>query len=182
MDKETPVTTSLGRAGPFHVNAFSFSGPMKCNPSPTSTHSFPFSCPPAVSRCLLGSFSPPPFGMLLQEARSLVCLLRERAYLFSPPHHPMWLRNLFVSNSEHSLSSPLRLLSLACVTADNISLKNGYWSPVDSRRRVSFRSAAMQDAGCSGLEHWGDPEGWHGEGGGRGFRMGTTCTPLADSC
>ena len=27
-----------------------------------------------------------------------------------------------------------------------------------------------------------DPEGWGGEGGGRGFRMGNTCTPVADSC
>ena len=28
-----------------------------------------------------------------------------------------------------------------------------------------------------------DPEGWDGEGGGRGFRMGDTCTPtMADSC
>ena len=25
-----------------------------------------------------------------------------------------------------------------------------------------------------------DPEGWDGEGG--GFRMGNTCTPMADSC
>ena len=27
-----------------------------------------------------------------------------------------------------------------------------------------------------------DPEGWDGEGGGRGFRIGTTCIPMADSC
>ena len=35
---------------------------------------------------------------------------------------------------------------------------------------------------CSGLVHWDDPEGWDGEGGGRGFRMGDTSTPMADSC
>ena len=29
------------------------------------------------------------------------------------------------------------------------------------------------------LEHWDDPEGWYGEGG--GFRMGNTCIPVADS-
>ena len=34
--------------------------------------------------------------------------------------------------------------------------------------------------GCSGLVHWDDPEGWYGEGG--GFKMGNTCTPVADSC
>ena len=38
------------------------------------------------------------------------------------------------------------------------------------------------DTGCLGLVHWDDPEGWYGEVGGRGFRMGNTCTPVADSC
>ena len=28
---------------------------------------------------------------------------------------------------------------------------------------------------------WDDPEGWYGEGGGRGFKMGNICTPVADS-
>ena len=41
---------------------------------------------------------------------------------------------------------------------------------------------SMHDTGCSGLVHWDDPERWDGEGGGGGFRMGTTCTPVADSC
>ena len=40
---------------------------------------------------------------------------------------------------------------------------------------------SMHDTGCSGLVHWDDPEGWDGEGGGRGFRMGNTCTPMVDS-
>ena len=42
---------------------------------------------------------------------------------------------------------------------------------------------SMHETGCSGLVHWDDPEGWDGEGGGRGwFRMGNTCTPMVDSC
>ena len=41
---------------------------------------------------------------------------------------------------------------------------------------------SMQDTGCLGLVHWDDPEGWYREGGGRGFRMGNTCAPVADSC
>ena len=41
---------------------------------------------------------------------------------------------------------------------------------------------SMHDTGCSGLVYWDDPEGWDGEGGGRGFRMGSICTPVADSC
>ena len=31
---------------------------------------------------------------------------------------------------------------------------------------------SMQYTGCSGLVHWDDPEGWDGEGAGRGFQDG----------
>ena len=31
---------------------------------------------------------------------------------------------------------------------------------------------SMHDAGCLGLVHWDDPEGWYGEGGGRGVQDG----------
>ena len=41
---------------------------------------------------------------------------------------------------------------------------------------------SMHDTGWSGLVHWDDPDGWYGEGGERGFRMGNTCTPMVDSC
>ena len=30
----------------------------------------------------------------------------------------------------------------------------------------------MQDTGCLELVHWDDPEGWDGEGGGRGVQDG----------
>ena len=40
----------------------------------------------------------------------------------------------------------------------------------------------MHETGGSGLVHWDDPEGWDGEGDEGGFRMGDTCTPMADSC
>ena len=30
----------------------------------------------------------------------------------------------------------------------------------------------MQDTGCLGLVHWDDPEGWYGEGSGRGVQEG----------
>ena len=36
----------------------------------------------------------------------------------------------------------------------------------------------MHDTGCLGLVHWDDPEGWYGEGGGRGVQDGehvSTC-------
>ena len=40
---------------------------------------------------------------------------------------------------------------------------------------------SMHDTGCSGPVHWDDPEGWDGEGDGRGLRTGNTCTSMADS-
>ena len=30
----------------------------------------------------------------------------------------------------------------------------------------------MHETGCSGLVHWDNPEGWDGEGGGRGVQDG----------
>ena len=33
---------------------------------------------------------------------------------------------------------------------------------------------SMHDTGHSGLVHWDDPEGWDGEGGGRGIQDGET--------
>ena len=30
----------------------------------------------------------------------------------------------------------------------------------------------MHETGCLGLVHWDDPEGWDGEGGGRGVQDG----------
>ena len=49
-------------------------------------------------------------------------------------------------------------------------------------KRISS-PGSRHDIGCSELVHWDDPEGWDGEGGGRGgFRMRDTCIPMADSC
>ena len=31
---------------------------------------------------------------------------------------------------------------------------------------------SIHETGCSGLVHWDDPEGWDGEGGGRGVQDG----------
>ena len=41
---------------------------------------------------------------------------------------------------------------------------------------------SMHNIGCLGLVHLDDPEGWDGEGGGGVFRMGSTCTPMVESC
>ena len=40
----------------------------------------------------------------------------------------------------------------------------------------------MHETGHSKPVHWDNPEGRDGEGGGKRFRMGDMCTPMADSC
>ena len=40
---------------------------------------------------------------------------------------------------------------------------------------------SMHEAGCLGLVHWDNPEGWLGREEGGGFRMGNTCIPVTDS-
>ena len=40
----------------------------------------------------------------------------------------------------------------------------------------------MHETGHSKLMHWDDPEGWDGEGGGRGIQDEDTCASMADSC
>ena len=39
----------------------------------------------------------------------------------------------------------------------------------------------MHETGCSGLMHWDDPEDGMGREVGGGFRIGNTCTDIADS-
>ena len=61
------------------------------------------------------------------------------------------------------------------------------WENVTETCTISYMKqiaspGSMRDTGCSGLVHWDDLEGWYGEGVGRGFRIGSTCTPVADSC
>ena len=59
--------------------------------------------------------------------------------------------------------------------------ENGIETCIIYMKRIAS-PGSVHDTGCLGLVHWDDPEGWHGEGGGRGFRMGNTCTPVVDSC
>ena len=40
---------------------------------------------------------------------------------------------------------------------------------------------SMHETGCSGPVHWDDPEGWDGEGGGRGVQNGEHIYTHADS-
>ena len=61
------------------------------------------------------------------------------------------------------------------------SMENGIEVCIISYIKRVSSPGSMQDTGCFGLVHWDQPEGWYGEVG-RGFRIGNTCTPVADSC
>ena len=56
--------------------------------------------------------------------------------------------------------------------------ENGIETCIISYMKRIASPGSMQDTGSLGLVQWDDPEGWYGEGGGRGFRMGNTCTPV----
>ena len=60
--------------------------------------------------------------------------------------------------------------------------ENGIETCILSYMKQIASPGSMHNIGCLGLVHLDDPEGWDGEGGGGVFRMGSTCTPMVDSC
>ena len=50
--------------------------------------------------------------------------------------------------------------------------ENGIETCIISYKKWIASPGSMQDTGCLGLVHWDDPEGWYGEGGGRGVQDG----------
>ena len=58
--------------------------------------------------------------------------------------------------------------------------ENGIETCIISCMKQVTSPGSMHDTGCLGLVHWDNPEGWDKEGG--GFRIGDTCTLMADSC
>ena len=55
--------------------------------------------------------------------------------------------------------------------------ENGIETCIISYTKQITSPGSMHDTGCLGLVHWGDPEGWYREGGGRGVEdWGHVCT------
>ena len=50
--------------------------------------------------------------------------------------------------------------------------ENGIETCIISHMKRIASPGLMHDTGCLGLVHWDNPEGWDGEGGGRGFQDG----------
>ena len=61
--------------------------------------------------------------------------------------------------------------------------ENGIETCILSCKKRITSLGSMQDTGCLGLVHWNDPERDDmGRVVGGGFRVGNSCTPVADSC
>ena len=60
--------------------------------------------------------------------------------------------------------------------------ENGIETCIISYVKWIASPGSMHDTGCSGLVHWDDPEGWDGEGGGRGVQDGEHVYSMAHSC
>ena len=50
--------------------------------------------------------------------------------------------------------------------------ENGIETRITSYVKRIASPSTMHNTGCSGLVHWDDPEGWYGEGRGRGVQDG----------
>ena len=50
--------------------------------------------------------------------------------------------------------------------------ENGTETCIISYVKQIASPGSMHDTGCLGLVHWDDPEGWYGDGGGRGVQNG----------
>ena len=60
------------------------------------------------------------------------------------------------------------LLPLGC----GMIRENGIETCIISYMKRIASPSSMHDTGCLGLVHWDDPEGWYGEGGGKGVQDG----------
>ena len=60
--------------------------------------------------------------------------------------------------------------------------ENGIETCIISYMKRVTSPGSMHDTECLGLVQWDNPEGWYGREEEGGFRMGNTCTPMADTC
>ena len=55
---------------------------------------------------------------------------------------------------------------------DGMICENGIETYIISYMKRIASPGSIHDTGCLGLVHWDDPEGWYGEGEGRGVQDG----------
>ena len=59
-----------------------------------------------------------------------------------------------------------------CGRGGGVIWENGIETCIITYVKQIGSPGSMHDIGCSGLVHWDDPEGWYGEGGGKGLQDG----------
>ena len=94
---------------------------------------------------------------------------------------PIQYTNTYIWNLERGNNNPI------CETAKETQMyrtvfralwervmiwENGIETCILSCVKWIASPSSMRDTECSGLVHWDDPEGWDGEGGGRGVQDG----------
>ena len=78
---------------------------------------------------------------------------------------------------------PTQIQAVPCLEGEGGMIwENGIETCIISYMKRIASPGSMHDTGCLGLVHWDDPEGWYGEASGGGFRIGSACTPVVDSC
>ena len=65
-----------------------------------------------------------------------------------------------------------RLLDFVGEGEGGMIWENGIETCILSCKKRIAHLGSIQDTGCLGLVHWGDPGGWYSEGGGRWFQDG----------
>ena len=89
-------------------------------------------------------------------------------------HTSKWIRHRHtcVPHPEPSSLLPPHLLDSVGEGEGGMILENGIKTSILSYMKWVASPGSMHDTGCLGLVHWDDPEGWYGEGGGRGVQDG----------
>ena len=90
--------------------------------------------------------------------------------------HMRWPKNWSFSFSISSSNEYSGLISFRIALLDLLSVQGTLKSLLQHHSSkalpVQVRSIILHDTGCLGPVHWDDPEGWYGEGGGRGVQDG----------
>ena len=76
------------------------------------------------------------------------------------------------SSSKRDTDIKNRLLDSVGKGEGGMIWENGAETCIISYKKRIGSPGSIQDTGSLGLVHWDDPEGWYGEGGGRGVQDG----------
>ena len=131
---------------------------------------------------------------LLQEHSSKVSILQCSSFFTVQLSYP-YMRIILSKISQTKINDIYYIIPLISSSKLGFFFKEECSKPHEAkntadraRKDCSFLAnlitspGSMHETGCSGLVNWNDPQGSEGREVGGGFRIGDTCTPVADSC